>query len=116
MSNVLNALPKANQPKAKSALHQIWMADTKHAAHKALEAFVSTYAAKYPKAPTCLVKDRNARLALYDFPAEPWGHIRTTNPIESRLCLSREYALDGLQARGCGGATRETPERGRPCG
>jgi putative transposase len=97
-ANVLNTLPKANQPKAKSALHQIWMADTKHAAHKALEAFVSAYAAKYPKATACLAKDRNALLAFYDFPAEHWVHIRTTNPIESTFATVRHRTV---KTRGC---------------
>jgi putative transposase len=97
-ANVLNKLPKANQPKAKNALHQIWMADTKHAAHKALEAFVSTYAAKYPKATACLAKDRNALLAFYDFPAEHWVHIRTTNPIESTFATVRHRTV---KTRGC---------------
>ena len=97
-ANVLNKLPKANQPKAKSALHQIWMADTKHAAHKALDAFVSTYAAKYPKATACLAKDRNALLAFYDFPAEHWVHIRTTNPIESTFATVRHRTV---KTRGC---------------
>jgi transposase-like protein len=97
-ANVLNKLPKANQPKAKSALHQIWMADTKHAAHKALDAFVSTYAAKYPKATACLAKDRDALLAFYDFPAEHWVHIRTTNPIESTFATVRHRTV---KTRGC---------------
>jgi len=97
-ANVLNKLPKANQPKAKSALHQIWMADTKHAAHKALDTFVSAYAAKYPKAAACLAKDRDALLAVYDFPAEHWVHIRTTNPIESTFATVRHRTV---KTRGC---------------
>ena len=95
---MLNKLPKANQPKAKSELHQIWMADTKQAAHKALDAFVSTYAAKYPKATACLVKDQDALLAFYDFPAEHWVHIRTTNPIESTFATVRHRTV---KTRGC---------------
>jgi transposase-like protein len=91
-------LPKATHPKAKSALHQIWMAETKHAAHKAFEAVVSTYAAKYPKATVCLAKDRNALLAFYDFPAEHWVHIRTTNPIESTFATVRHRTV---KTRGC---------------
>ena len=97
-ANVLNKLPKANQSKAKSALHQIWMADTKHAAHKALDTFVSAYAAKYPKAAACLAKDRDALLAFYDFPAEHWVHIRTTNPIESTFATVRHRTV---KTRGC---------------
>jgi transposase-like protein len=97
-ANVLNKLPKANQSKAKSALHQIWMADTKHAAHKALDTFVSAYAAKYPKAAACLAKDRDALLAFYDFPAEHWVHIRTTNPVESTFATVRHRTV---KTRGC---------------
>ena len=97
-ANVLNKLPKANQSKAKSALHQIWMVDTKHAAHKALDTFVSAYAAKYPKAAACLAKDRDALLAFYDFPAEHWVHIRTTNPIESTFATVRHRTV---KTRGC---------------
>jgi transposase-like protein len=95
---VLNKLPKATQPKAKRALHQIWMADTKHAAHIAVDAFLSTYAAKYPKATACLAQDRDALLALYDFPAEHWVHIRTTNPIESTFATVRHRTV---KTRGC---------------
>lgn len=68
-ANVLNKLPKSAQPKAKDALHQIWMAETKSGAAKAFDLFIETYAAKYPKASSCLAKDRDALLAFYDFPA-----------------------------------------------
>jgi putative transposase len=87
--NVLNDLPKGKQAKAKSMLHDIWMAETRADAHKAFDLFVETYQAKYPKAATCLVKDREALLAFYDFPAEQWMHIRTTNPIESTFATVR---------------------------
>lgn len=97
-ANVLNTLPKANQPKAQRARHQIWMADTKHAAHKALDVFVSAYAAKYPKATACLAQDRDALRAFYDFPAEHWVHIRTTNPIESTFATVRHRTV---KTRGC---------------
>ncbi|WHZ15311.1 MAG: Transposase, wcw_0483 family [Nitrospira sp.] len=97
-ANVLNKLPTANQPKAKSELHQIWMADTKHAAHKAVDSFISAYAAKYPKATACLVQDQDALLAFYDFPAEHWVHIRTTNPIESTFATVRHRTV---KTRGC---------------
>ena len=97
-ANVLNKLPKANQPKAKIALHQIWRADTKHAAHKAVDSFISVYAAKYPKATECLAKDRDALLAFYDFPSEHWVHIRTTNPIESTFATVRHRTV---KTRGC---------------
>src|SRR5262245_13270802 len=82
-ANVLDKLPKGSQPKAKGLLHEIYLAETKEAAKKAFDLFVSTYGAKYPKATECLVKDRDVLLAFYDFPAEHWIHIRTTNPIES---------------------------------
>ena len=88
-ANVLNYLPKSLQPKAKAALHEIWMAETKSQALAAFEKFVATFAAKYPKAVECLVKDREALLAFYDFPAEHWIHIRTTNPIESTFATIR---------------------------
>lgn len=87
--NVLNYLPKHLQGKAKADLHAIWMADTKHEALKAFDRFVQTYQAKYPKAIECLVKDKDALLAFYDFPAEHWSHIRTTNPIESSFATIR---------------------------
>lgn len=95
---VLNTLPKANQPKAKRARHQIWMAETKHAAHTAVEAVISADAAKYPKATAGLAKDRDALLAFYDFPAEHWVHIRTTNPIESTFAPVRHRTV---KTRGC---------------
>lgn len=81
--NVLDKLPKRLQAGAKEKLHQIWMADTREAAYEAFDLFVETYQAKYPKAAQCLQKDREELLAFYDFPAEHWGHLRTTNPIES---------------------------------
>ena len=88
-ANVLNYLPKGEQPRAKDALHQIWMAATKAAANRAFDLFVRTYEAKYPKAAACLAKDRDELLAFYDFPAEHWVHIRTTNPIESTFATVR---------------------------
>lgn len=97
-ANVLNKLPKAQQPKAKNDLHQIWMADTKQDAHKAFNYLISAYAAKYPKAAECLEKDRDVLLAFYDFPAEHWVHIRTTNPIESTFATVRHRTV---KTRGC---------------
>lgn len=82
-ANLLNKLPKSVQPRAKSALHEIWQAETREAAHKAFDTFVAKYDGKYPKAVACLVKDRDEMLAFYDYPAKHWTHIRTTNPIES---------------------------------
>ncbi len=104
-ANVLNKLPKGLQAKAKQQLHAIWMAETRQAAEAAFDAFVDAYAAKYDKAVACLVKDRQELLTFYDFPAEHWKHVRTTNPVESTFatvrlrttktkgCLSRRSAL-----------------------
>jgi transposase-like protein len=82
-ANVLDKLPKGTQPKAKGMLHGIYQAESRAKAEKAFDLFVATYEAKYPKATECLVKDREVLLTFYDFPAEHWLHIRTTNPIES---------------------------------
>ena len=68
--NVLEKLPKAVQPRAKDALHQIWMAETRAAAETAFDLFLEKYVAKYPKATECLAKDREVLLTFYDFPAE----------------------------------------------
>jgi transposase-like protein len=88
-ANVLDKLPKRLQPEAKQKLHAIWMADTRENAEKAFDLFVVTYRAKYPKAVECLAKDRKVLLTFYDFPAEHWGHLRTTNPIESTFATVR---------------------------
>jgi transposase-like protein len=88
-ANVLDKLPKRLQARAKEALHQIWMADSREAAGKAFDAFLEIYGAKYPKACECLAKDRDELLAFYDFPAEHWKHLRTTNPIESVFATVR---------------------------
>ena len=79
--NVLNCLPKLSQPKAKVAIHDIWQAETKDDAIKAFDLFVKTYEAKYPKATLCLQKDREELMAFFDFPAQHWQSIRTSNPI-----------------------------------
>lgn len=88
-ANVLNSLPKSVQPKAKGDLHEIWQAETRAEATKAFDNFLEKYAAKYDKACECLRKDRDELLAFYDFPAEHWGHLRTTNPIESTFATIR---------------------------
>lgn len=88
-ANVLNVLPKSQQPKAKSALHEIWMAASKQEAERAFDVFLKRYEDKYPKATECLRKDRDALLTFYDFPARHWSHIRTTNPIESTFATVR---------------------------
>ncbi len=88
-ANVLNKLPKSVQPRAKGMLHEIWQAETKADAEEAFDLFVTTFEAKYPKAVACLAKDRDVLLAFYDFPAEQWIHLRTTNPIESTFATVR---------------------------
>lgn len=88
-ANLLDKLPKGAQAKAKGMIHEIWMAETRDAAGKAFEAFLENYQAKYPKVAECLRKDRDQLLAFYDFPAEHWRHIRTTNPIESTFATIR---------------------------
>src|SRR5262249_13565416 len=75
-ANVLNKLPNSQQPKAKRALQEIWMAETKTDALAAFDAFVETWGVKYDKAVECLIKDRDALLSFYDFPAEHWKHLR----------------------------------------
>lgn len=97
-ANVLNKLPKSQQPKAKRALQEIWRAETQAAAEAAFDAFVESYALKYEKAADCLAKDRDALLAFYDFPAEHWKHLRTTNPIESTFATVRHRTV---RAKGC---------------
>ena len=97
-ANVLAKLPKSQQPKAKRALQEIWMAETKAAAEVAFEAFIESYTLKYEKAADCLRKDRDALLAFYDFPAEHWKHLRTTNPIESTFATVRHRTI---RAKGC---------------
>ena len=102
-ANVLNYLLKSVQPKAKQALQEIWMAATRKEAYRAFDLWVDTYQVKYPKATECLSKDRDALLAFYDFPAEHWPHIRTSNPIESSFATIRHRT-----AQTQGSCSRET--------
>lgn len=102
-ANVLSVLPKSVQPKVKEALHDTWMAETREDANKAFDRTVTRFQAKYPGAMDKLVKDRDELLAFYDFPAEHWVSIRTTNPIESTFSTVR---LRTRRARNCG--SRET--------
>jgi transposase-like protein len=104
-ANVLNKLPKSLQSKAKGRLQDIWMSETRADAEAAFDFFAQAYGAKYEKAVACLAKDRDRLLTFYDFPAEHWKHVRSTNPIESTFatvrlrttktkgCLSRKTAL-----------------------
>jgi transposase-like protein len=88
-ANVLNKMPKSVQPRAKAALHEIWMSATRAASSKAFDTFLEKYRAKYEDACTCLEKDRDVLLSFYDFPAEHWKHLRTTNPIQSTFATIR---------------------------
>jgi len=97
-ANVLNKLPKSLQAKAKAKLQQIWMAAEKIEAQRHFDDFIQIYGAKYPKAAECLQKDHEYLLTFYDFPAEHWRHIRTTNPIESTFATVR---LRTNKVRGC---------------
>lgn len=97
-ANILNKLPYTLQEKAKGQLHDIWMNETKEGAEKSFDLFVKTCEAKYPKATQCLEKDSKALLEFYNFPAEHWIHIRTTNPIESTFATVR---LRTDKTRGC---------------
>ena len=101
-ANVLDKLPKRLQAEAKQKLHEIWMADTREHANQAFDLFVRTYEAKYSKAVECLTKDRDVLLAFYDFPAEHWSHLRTTNPIESTFATVR---LRTKRTKGSGSRT-----------
>lgn len=96
--NVLDKLPKGLRGKALDALHEIWMAPSKEDALKAWKRFQSTFQAKYPAAVECLDKDRDQLLAFYDFPAEHWKSLRTTNPIESTFATVRHRSK---RAKGC---------------
>jgi len=98
IANVLNKLPKSQQPKAKRALQEIWMAETKKDALVAFDAVVETWGVKYDKAVGCLIKDRDALAAFYDFPAEHWKHLRTTNVIESSVATIRHRTV---RSKGC---------------
>lgn len=96
--NVLNCLPKSLQAKAKQALHEIWQANTREDAEKAFDLFLMTYEPKYPKAALCLEKDRDELMAFYDFPAQHWQSIRTSNPIESAFGTIRHRTK---RSKGC---------------
>lgn len=90
MANVLNKLPKTAHANGKRLLQAIWMAETRAAAMKAFEVFVGTYSAKYPRAVDCLTKDKEQMVGFFDFPAEHWRHLRTSNPIESTFATVRQ--------------------------
>lgn len=107
-ANVLNKLPKHIQAKAKNELQQIWMAETREDAHHAFATFVQSYQPKYPKAAECLAKDHESLLSFYDFPAEHWHHIRTSNPTGWPRAIESTFAsvrLRTAKTRGCGSRT-----------
>jgi putative transposase len=103
-ANVLDKLPKNQQPAAKALLHEVWMSATREDATKALDRFIETYGVKWPKTKDCLEKDRSELLAFYDFPAEHWQHLRTSNPIESTFATVRlrTYRTKGPGSRKAG--------------
>jgi putative transposase len=92
-ANVLDKLPKSVQPAAKADLREVWMAPDRATAEAAIVTFTEKYGAKYEKAAACLLKDRNALLTFYDFPAEHWDHLRTSNPIESVFATVRHRTV-----------------------
>jgi len=98
-ANILDKMPKGVQPRAKQRIHDMYLAETKVEALAAYEQFMALYEAKFPKACTCLEKDREVLFAFYDFPAEHWRHIRTTTPIESTFATVR---LRTRRTKGCG--------------
>jgi putative transposase len=101
-ANILDKMPKSLHEKAKAMLQEIWMAPGREKALKAFDLFVQTFEAKYAKAAECLVKDREVLLTFYDFPAEHWIHLRTTNPIESTFATVR---LRTVRTKGSGSRT-----------
>ena len=98
-ANVLDKLPKSQQPKAKDMIHQMYEADTQEEALDQYDHFVRLFEAKYPKVCACLSKDKEALFTFYDFPAHHWRHLRTTNPIESTFGPVRQRTR---QTKGCG--------------
>jgi putative transposase len=101
-ANVLDKMPKSIQKQAKRQIHDIYLAPSKDEALKAFENFVKLYEAKFPRAVECLLKTKKETLAFYDFPAEHWRHIRSTNPIESTFATVR---LRTYKTKGCGSRT-----------
>ena len=91
--NVMDKMPKSVQPAAKTDLREIWAAPDRATAERAMATFADKYGAKYDKAVACLAKDRDALLAFYDFPAEHWDHLRTSNPIESVFATVRHRTV-----------------------
>lgn len=101
-ANVLDKMPRKVHPGAKRLIHEMYMGETRKDALGAFDEFVERYEAKYPKAVACLVKDKDVLFTFYDFPAEHWRHLRTTNPIESTFATVRHRHR---QTKGCGSRT-----------
>lgn len=98
-ANILDKMPKGVQGKAKQRIHDMYMAETKKDALRAYDEFLHLYEAKYPQACECLKKDKDVLFTFYDFPAEHWIHLRTTNPIESTFATVRHRTR---RTKGCG--------------
>lgn len=98
-ANILDKLPKRVQPHAKSLIHEMYLAPTREDALSSYERFINEYGAKYPRAVECVTKDKEVLFTFYDFPAEHWKHLRTTNPIESTFATVRHRTR---QTKGCG--------------
>ena len=98
-ANVLDKMPKSVQGRAKQLIHEMYLSPTRKAALAAYDQFISSYQAKYPKATECLEKDKEWLFTFYDFPAQHWSHLRTTNPIESTFATVR---LRTQRTKGCG--------------
>lgn len=104
IANVLDKLPRSLQPRAKQALHEIMYADTRATAEREIARFTQAYGAKYPKAVASLTVDQDRLLAYFDYPADHWKHLRTTNPIESTFATVRlrEGVTKGAGSRTAG--------------
>src|SRR5689334_7277810 len=98
-ANILDKMPKSVQGRAKQLIHQMYLSPTRKAALAAYDQFISSYQPKYPKATECLEKDQEWLFTFYDFPAQHWSHLRTTNPIESTFATVR---LRTQRTKGCG--------------
>lgn len=98
-ANLLDKLPKRNRPHAKKLIHEMYLAGTREDALKAYDRFIEEYGTKWPKVTECLAKDKDVLFTFYDFPAEHWTHLRTTNPIESTFATVRHRTR---QTKGCG--------------
>jgi putative transposase len=98
-ANILDKMPKSVQGRAKQLIHEMYLSPTRKAALAAYDQFIDSYQAKYPKATECLAKDKEWLFTFYDFPAQHWSHLRTTNPIESTFATVR---LRTQRTKGCG--------------